>query len=132
MYNHVFFWVRYLLFALQLIWFLNDFFCYSWSQACKTRSQSRETNNPPYIENNYRIEVKITFMLTAYLVLLCEFFWEFSIFHLCRPQVDIYWHPLLIQLFEFGGAFIIPTMRFRMECRLYQKYFLPFVHLYIK
>ena len=50
---------------------------------------------PPYFENNYRIEVKITFMLKAYLVLLCEFFWEFSFFHLCRPQVDIYWHPLL-------------------------------------
>ena len=29
---------------------------------------------PPYVENNYRIEVKITFMLIAYLVLLCEFF----------------------------------------------------------
>ena len=36
------------------------------------------------------------FMLTAYLVLLCEFFWEFSIFRFCRPLVDIYWHPLLI------------------------------------
>ena len=33
-------------------------------------------------------------MLIAYLVLLCEFFWEFSIFHFCRPPVDIYWHPL--------------------------------------
>ena len=50
---------------------------------------------PPYVENNYRIEVKITFMLIAYLVLLCEFFWGFSIFHICRPLVDIYWHPLL-------------------------------------
>ena len=49
---------------------------------------------PPYVENNYRIEVKITFMLIAYLVLLCEFFWEFSIFHFCRPLVDIYWHLL--------------------------------------
>ena len=29
---------------------------------------------PPYVENNYRIEVKITFMLIAYLVLLCGFF----------------------------------------------------------
>ena len=47
------------------------------------------------MENNYRIEVKITFMLIAYLVLLCEFFWEFSIFQFCRPLVDIYWHPLL-------------------------------------
>ena len=35
-------------------------------------------------------------MLTAYLMLLCEFFWEFSIFHFCRPLVDIYWHPVLI------------------------------------
>ena len=34
-------------------------------------------------------------MLIAYLVLLCEFFGEFSIFLLCRPLVDIYWHPLL-------------------------------------
>ena len=34
-------------------------------------------------------------MLIAYLVLLCDFFWEFSIFHFCRPLVDIYWHPLL-------------------------------------
>ena len=50
---------------------------------------SKETHS------NYRIEVKITFMLIAYLVLLCEFFWEFSFFHFCRPQVDIYWHPLL-------------------------------------
>ena len=50
---------------------------------------------PPYVENNYRIEVKITFMLIAYLVLLCEFFWEISIFQFCRPLVDIYWHPLL-------------------------------------
>ena len=50
---------------------------------------------PPYVENSYRIEVKIRFMLIAYLVLLCEFFWEFSIFHFCRPLVDIYWHPLL-------------------------------------
>ena len=49
-------------------------FCDTWSRAWKTRSESRETNNPPYVENNYRIEVKITFMLTAYLVLLCEFF----------------------------------------------------------
>ena len=29
---------------------------------------------PLYVENNYRIEVKITFMLIAYQVLLCEFF----------------------------------------------------------
>ena len=50
---------------------------------------------PPYVESNYRIEVKIIFMLIAYLVLLCKFFWEFSIFHFCRPLVDIYWHPLL-------------------------------------
>ena len=44
---------------------------------------------PPYVENNYRIEVKLTFVFIAYLVLLCEFFGEFSIFHFCRPQVDI-------------------------------------------
>ena len=31
---------------------------------------------PSYVENNYRIEIKITFMLIAYLVLLCEFFFE--------------------------------------------------------
>ena len=29
---------------------------------------------PPYVENNNRIEVKITFMLIVYVVLLCEFF----------------------------------------------------------
>ena len=50
---------------------------------------------PPYVENNYQMEVKITFMLIAYLVLLFECFWEFSIFHFCRPLVDSYWHPLL-------------------------------------
>ena len=50
---------------------------------------------PPYVENSYRIEVKITFMLIAYLVLPWSFFWELLIFHFCRPQVDIYWHPLL-------------------------------------
>ena len=55
---------------------------------------------PPYVENNYRIEVKIIFMLITYLVLLCEFFWEFAIFHFCRPPVDIYWHPLL-NLYKF-------------------------------
>ena len=36
-------------------------------------------------------------MLTAYLVLLCEFFWEFSIFHFCSPLFDIYWHLPLIR-----------------------------------
>ena len=45
---------------------------------------------PPYVENNYRMEIKITFMLIAYLMLLCEFFCEFSIFHFRRPLVDIY------------------------------------------
>ena len=95
MWNYVLSWISYLLFALEWIWILKRFFCDTWSRAWKTRSESRETNNPPYVENNYRIEVKITFMLIAYLVLLCEFFWEFSIFHFCRPLVDIYWHPLL-------------------------------------
>ena len=56
------------------------FFGDTWSRACKTRSESRETNNPPYVENNYRIEVNITFMLIAYLVLLCEFFESFRFF----------------------------------------------------
>ena len=37
-------------------------------------------------------------MIAAYLVLLCEFFWEFSIFHFCRPLVDIWWHLLLKSL----------------------------------
>jgi len=49
----------------------------------------------PYVENNYRLEVKITFMLTPYLVLLSEFFGEFSIFDFCRHLVDIYRHLLL-------------------------------------
>ena len=94
--NYVLFWISYLLSALQRIWILKRFFCGRWSRAWKTRSKSREINNPPpYVENNYRIEVKITFMLIAYLVLLCKFFWEFSSFHFCRPLVDIYWHPLL-------------------------------------
>ena len=61
---------------------------------------------PPYVENNYRNEVKNTFMLIAYLVLLCEFFWEFSIFHFCRPLVDIYWHPLLRRICFWNQAFI--------------------------
>ena len=94
MYNYVLFWISYLLSALQRFWILKRFFCDTWSRTCKTRSESRETNNnhpsPPYVGNNYRMEVKITVMLIAYLVLLCEFFWEFSFFHFCRPQVDIY------------------------------------------
>ena len=60
---------------------------------------------PPYVENNYRIEVEITFMLIAYLVLLCELFWEFSIFHFCRPLVHIYWHPLLIRFLQVVLSF---------------------------
>ena len=81
--------------SITMVWILKIFFCDTWSRGWKTRSQKRETNNPPYVENNYRIKVKITFMLIAYLVLLCEFFWEFSIFHFCRPLVDIYCYPLL-------------------------------------
>ena len=45
-------------------------------------------------------------MLTAYLVLLCEFFWEFSIFGFCRPLVDIYWHPLLRGFLERERGYI--------------------------
>ena len=60
---------------------------------------------PPYVENNYRIEVKITCMLIAYLVLLCEFFWEFSTFHFCRSLVDIYWHPLLRPIWRLPNMF---------------------------
>ena len=65
------------------------------------------------MENNYRLEVTITFMLIAYLVVLCEFFWEFSIFQFCRPLVDIYWHPLLkfrLQTWQngsFGNSFLL-------------------------
>ena len=33
-------------------------------------------------DSNYRIEVKITFMLIAYLVLLCEFFLRIFVFSL--------------------------------------------------
>ena len=62
---------------------------------------------PPYVENNYRIEVKITFMLIAYLVLLCEFFWEFSIFQFFRPLVDIYWHPLIICAMEIQKIHVV-------------------------
>ena len=106
--------------ALQWIWILKRFFCDTWSRAWKTRSESRETNNPPYVENNYRIEVKITFMLIAYLVLLCEFFWEFSIFQFCRPLVDIYWHPLLMPIFkiwkkQFGSPSMIKWLILRQQ-----------------
>ena len=48
---------------------------------------SATTGNP---RSNKR--QKIAFMLTACLVLLSKFFWEFSIFHFCRPLVDICWH----------------------------------------
>ena len=95
MYNYVLFWISYLLFRLRLISFLKRLFRDTPSRACKTRSGGAKPITPPYVENNYRIEVKITFILTAYLVLLCEFLGEFSIFHFCRPLVDIYWHPLL-------------------------------------
>ena len=40
----------------------------------KPGPRATKTITPPYVENNYRIEVKIIFMLIAYLVLLCEFF----------------------------------------------------------
>ena len=77
------------------MWFLNDFFVTHGLKPVKPGPRAAKPINPPYVENNYRIEVKITFMLIAYLALLCEFFWEFSIFHICRPLVDIYWHQLL-------------------------------------
>ena len=97
MYNYVLFWISYLLFALRLIWFLKRLFRDqdTPSRACKTRSGGAKPIIPTYVENNYRIEVKITFILTAYLVLYCEFFWEFSIFHFFRPLVAIYRHPPL-------------------------------------
>ena len=41
---------------------------------------------PPYVENNYRIEVKITFTLIAYLVLLCEFFLRIFDFSLLQTS----------------------------------------------
>ena len=44
-----------------IMYFTDDFFCDTWSGACKTPSESRETNNPPYVENN-RIEVKMIFI----------------------------------------------------------------------
>ena len=99
--NYVLFWISYLLFASQLIWFLNDFFVTHDLGPVKPGPRAAKPIIPPYVENNYRIEVKITFMLIAYLVLLCEFFGEFSIFHFCRPLVDIYWHPLLIVFLSF-------------------------------
>ena len=99
--NYVLFWISYLLFASQLIWFLNDFFVTHDLGPVKPGPRAAKPIIPPYVENNYRIEVKITFMLIAYLVLLCEFFGEFSIFHFCRYLVDIYWHPLLIVFLSF-------------------------------
>ena len=72
-------WVSHYLKCVQLCTFVNKLFvvsitvdlnfktifCDTWSWAFKTRSESRETNNPAYVENNYRIEVKIIFMLIA-------------------------------------------------------------------
>ena len=81
--------------ALQWILILKRFFVTHGLGPGKPGPRAAKPITPPYVENNYRIEVKITFMLIAYLVLLCEFFWEFSIFQFCRPLVDIYWHPLL-------------------------------------
>ena len=93
--NYVLFWISYLLSALQWIWILKRFFVTHGLGPGKPGARAAKPITPPNVENNYRIEVKITFMLIAYLVLLCEFFWEFSIFQFCRPLVDIYWHPLL-------------------------------------
>ena len=109
--SYVLFWIIYLLSALQWIWILKRFFCDTWSRAWKTPSESHEINNPPYVESNYWIEVKFTFLLIAYLVLLCEFFWEFSIFHFCRPLVDIYWHPLLTRLLVCPVSYRISSIR---------------------
>ena len=63
MYNYVLFWISYLLFALRLTWFLKRLFRDqdTPSRACKTRSGGAKPIIPPYVENNYRIEVKITF-----------------------------------------------------------------------
>ena len=47
MYNYVLFWISYLLFALQLIWFWKGFFRDTPSRASKTRPESRETDNAP-------------------------------------------------------------------------------------
>ena len=41
------------------------------------RAAKPKPSSPLYVEINYRIEEKIEFMLIAYLMLLCEFFWEF-------------------------------------------------------
>ena len=87
--------LSYLLFTLQWIWILKRFFATHGLGPGKPGPRAAKPITPRYVENNCRIEVKITFMLIAYQVLLCEFFWEFSIFHFCRPLVDIYWHPLL-------------------------------------
>ena len=66
--------MSYLLFALQLIWFLIDFFVTHGLGPVKPGPRAAKPITPPYVENSYRIEVKITFMLKVYLVLLCEFF----------------------------------------------------------
>jgi len=129
-FNYVLFWIIYLLSALQWIWILKRFFCDTWSRVWKTRSESREINNPPYVENNYRIEVKITFLLIADLVLLCEFFWEFSIFHFCRPLVDIYWHPLLmfhLKTFKKYDFFFRYLEAGKKTNKLWNTCFVPFV-----
>ena len=88
--NYVLFWISYLLSALQWILILKRFFVTHGLGPGKPGPRAAKPITPAYLENNYRIEVKSTFMLIAYLVLLCEFFWEFSIFQFCRPLVDIY------------------------------------------
>ena len=55
---------------------LSDFFGTHGLGPVKPDPRAAKPIDPPapYVENNYRIEVKITFMLIAYLALLCEFF----------------------------------------------------------
>ena len=101
-------WVNHHLKYVQLCTFLNElfvvritidlvfnrFFCDTWSRACKTRSESRETNNPPvrrkYLSDRSKNYIYVKSLRSATLWIFLRIF----VFSLCRPQVDIYWHPL--------------------------------------
>ena len=104
MHSYVLFWISYLLFA-------NDFFVTHGLGPVTPGRRAAKRITSPYVENNYRIEVKIKFMLIAYVVLLCEFLWEFSIFHFLDLRsiftgtrfVQRMWQPHELTQVNFGG-----------------------------
>ena len=80
--NYVLFCISYLLFALQLIWFLKRFLCDTPSRACKTRSESRETNNPPvrlkYLSDRRKNNIYVISLPSATLWIVLRIF-DFSL-----------------------------------------------------